>query len=1267
MPLIEPLPVDAKVHTDGHVSPPWVSWLNVLRAEVSDDLPPVPVDARVVDDDGNVDPSWLVWLNQLPAALAPLPVPPVPADVPLVSTDGAVDSTWVSWLNRYAFLLSARTMTGDASNILAGGRFAMRGETDLMAPAPVRLAPFGRVDQQGDADIVTGTDARLRPQGRVEMRGAAAIVVPVVDIAFAPAGRFDVRGAAVFGVGRRFRLGESRLGGPDVLGTGVPDIAFAPAGQMAMRGAGVVTSVPAVLFAPAGQFAMRGAGSVTSALPALTGAFVNPPASHTGAAFTVRVLFSTALSNGFASVRDDGFDVANGQVTRVRRVDGRSDLWELTVTPTGALDVTITSTASLRAADGRTVERSSPWTVVSIANVAFAPARVGWRMRGAADITAIVGVAFVPGRPVRHAGRRASHEHSSGTVRCPSGRVDRARRRGRHERARGAARAGRSSSIMRGAADLMAPAQRRGSRRPAGSTLRGAAVFGVGGRFRLGESRLGGLDVLGTGVPDIAFAPAGQFEQRGASVVTNVTAAPLAPSGRVAMRGAGSVTSAVPALTGAFVDPPASHTGAAFTVRALFSAALSNGFASVRDDGFDVTNGQVTHVRRVDGRSDLWELTVTPTGVLDVTIASTASLRAADGRTVEIFSVDIVAIANVAFVPQGRIAMRGASAVAAILDVTLVPAGQFDVRGAVVVTNVPAVLFAPVGQFDVRGAADLMAPAPVRLAPAGRFDVRGAVVVTNVPAALLAPAGQFAMRGAAAVTNVPAALFAPAGQFAMRGAGAVTSALPALTGAFVNPPASHTGAAFTVRALFSEALSNGFSSVRDDGFDVTNGQVTHVRRVDGRSDLWELTVTPTGVLDVTITSTASLRAADGRTVEIFSVDIVAIANVAFVPAGRMALRGAAPFTSIPAALLAPAGRVAMRGAAAVTAIVDAALAPSGRIAMRGDTAVSAIVDVALAPAGRMALRGAAAVTNVPAALFAPAGQFAMRGAGSVTSALPALTGAFVNPPASHTGAAFTVRALFSEALSNGFSSVRDDGFDVANGQVTHVRRVDGRSDLWELTVTPTGALDVTITSTASLRAADGRTVEIFSVDIVAIANVAFVPAGRMALRGAAPFTSIPAALLAPAGRVAMRGAAAVTAIVDAALAPSGRIAMRGDTAVSAIVDVALAPAGRMALRGAAAVTNVPAALFAPAGQFAMRGAGSVTSALPALTGAFVNPPASHTGAAFTVRALFSEALSNGFSSVRDDGFDVANGRPGHASTWRTLPCAASTGVATCGN
>ena len=89
-----------------------------------------------------------------------------------------------------------------------------------------------------------------------------------------------------------------------------------------------------------------------AALPPLTGEFDTSSISHTSNQVKIRVAFSRVLGTGYATVRDQGFVVTGGRVTGARRVNKRSDLWELTIKTDGPGEISITSTNMLRGKAG---------------------------------------------------------------------------------------------------------------------------------------------------------------------------------------------------------------------------------------------------------------------------------------------------------------------------------------------------------------------------------------------------------------------------------------------------------------------------------------------------------------------------------------------------------------------------------------------------------------------------------------------------------------------------------------------------------------------------------------------------------------------------------------------------------------------------------------------------------------------------------------------------------------------------------------------------
>ena len=94
-----------------------------------------------------------------------------------------------------------------------------------------------------------------------------------------------------------------------------------------------------------------------------------------------------------------------------------------------------------------------------------------------------------------------------------------------------------------------------------------------------------------------------------------------------------------------------------------------------------------------------------------------------------------------------------------------------------------------------------------------------------------------------------------------------------LTVDFENVPSVHDGSsAFTFRIAFSEEVEITPEDMRDHALTVTGATVTDAARVDGRKDLWELTLAPSGSGPVSIltpleracTEAGALCTADGR-------------------------------------------------------------------------------------------------------------------------------------------------------------------------------------------------------------------------------------------------------------------------------------------------------------------------------------------------------------------------------------------------------------------
>ena len=82
-----------------------------------------------------------------------------------------------------------------------------------------------------------------------------------------------------------------------------------------------------------------------------------------------------------------------------------------------------------------------------------------------------------------------------------------------------------------------------------------------------------------------------------------------------------TVIAAVTPLTAGFQDAPDEHDGTGvFTFLIAFSEPISISYKTLRDDSLEVTNGSATKAKRVDGQSDLWEITVEPDSGAAVTV-----------------------------------------------------------------------------------------------------------------------------------------------------------------------------------------------------------------------------------------------------------------------------------------------------------------------------------------------------------------------------------------------------------------------------------------------------------------------------------------------------------------------------------------------------------------------------------------------------------------------------------------------------------------------
>ena len=324
-------------------------------------------------------------------------------------------------------------------------------------------------------------------------------------------------------------------------------------------------------------------------------------------------------------------------------------------------------------------------------------------------------------------------------------------------------------------------------------------------------------------------------------------------------------------LTASFEGLPDDHDGAtAFTFRLVLSADIANGDVDVRDSAFEVTGGSVTDVGRVGGRSDLWEITVTPDGTGNIGIVLLAdracgtagALCTADGR-----ALTTALLVTVAANPQQAGALTAQFADmpaehggAAGFTFTLrfsesFPIGFLTMRDhAFTVTNgrVTRARRLDNPHHENQG----MQPNrewEITVAPdTGAGDVTIALPETTDCAATGAVCTEDGtMLSGAVSATVPHTYVGP------------SAATAPLRASFANVPAEHDGGTvFTFEVRFSEAFRLSYVTMRDDVLRVTNGRVTRAQRLDNPhhehegmqpNRTWKISVSPDAASeDVTI-------------------------------------------------------------------------------------------------------------------------------------------------------------------------------------------------------------------------------------------------------------------------------------------------------------------------------------------------------------------------------------------------------------------------------
>ncbi len=281
---------------------------------------------------------------------------------------------------------------------------------------------------------------------------------------------------------------------------------------------------------------------------------------------------------------------------------------------------------------------------------------------------------------------------------------------------------------------------------------------------------------------------------------------------------------------------------------------------------------------------------------------------------------------------------------------------------------------------------------------------------------------------------------------------------PPLTASFSGMPEAHDGeSAFRFRVAFSDEISISYKTMRDMSFTVTNGDVSGARRVDGRRDLWEMTVAPDSDPDVTITLPAGRACAVSGAIctrgensrRLSNSPSATVAGPADEPETNTAAAGAPTINGTP--------QVGEALTASTSDISDADGLDDARFAYQwiragadiGGATGSTYTPVAADEGERLTVRVS----------FTDDAGNDERLTSAATDAVAArpepLTASFEGLPAEHRGqGSFSFRVAFSEGINISYKTVRDASFTVTGGEVTRARRVDRRRDLWKITIEP---------------------------------------------------------------------------------------------------------------------------------------------------------------------------------------------------------------------
>ena len=678
----------------------------------------------------------------------------------------------------------------------------------------------------------------------------------------------------------------------------------------------------------------------------------------------------------------------------------------------------------------------------------------------------------------------------------------------------------------------------------------------------------GGLDIDGATSSTYTLTAS----EQGQTIQVKVTFTDAADNEETLTSEATAAVTAAPApLTGAFHDLPDSHDGAtAFTFRVLFSEDVGISYVNMRDDAFSLSESDVTGARRVDGRNDLWEITVEPDDNSDVGITlpanrsctTTGAICTREDSPRQLTNSPTATVTGPAEAPPTNTSAAGAPTISGTPQVEqTLTADTSSITDEDGLTNVSYAYQWTAGGTDIDGATSssykltyseqgqtiqvrvnftddadneetLTSIATVAVAAAPNREATGAPTISGTPqVGEILTADTANIDDQDGLTNVSYGYQWTAGGSDIDGATSSTYTLTAseqgqtiqvkvtftddrnnaetrtsvatvavaaapvpLTAEFQDLPDSHDGSAtFIFQVLFSEDVGISYVNMRDDAFSVSDGDVTGARRVNGRSDLWEITVEPDDNSDVGITLPANRSCSTAGAICTKEDTPRRLTNSpsATVPGpdDDSSSDTTEDTTEEPTATsqLSVADATAseeddstidfvvtLNPTSEESVTVDYATANGTASSGSDYTAASGSITFA---AGETSRTITVAIIDdsteeddetLTLTISNPSGAEISDGAatGTITDSEPVpLTARFSNVPSSHDGSSeFTFDLTFSENFPLSYVTLLDHAFSVTGGSVEAAQRTDKPSNIsWRITVKPLGNGTITIT------------------------------------------------------------------------------------------------------------------------------------------------------------------------------------------------------------